>query len=290
MIFSMTGYGEAQYNFKGNTIKLELRALNGKTIDVRMRLPNRYKSQELALRKLVLNNMSRGKIDFSIIITDLNNSESSLNIPLIKTHITALKMLQTEEGLSSSDILAAVFSIPDIHDRQEVEPSDEEVELLFNATSDALKKIYNYREIEGESLEKDLVNRINNIISEHKKVDAYIEERNINIKDRIKINLDKIVGKINVDENRFEQEVIYYLEKLDINEEQIRLEQNCKYFLEVVEAEGQVKGKKLNFIAQEIGREINTLGSKAQHSDIQRLVVMMKDELEKLKEQLANVM
>lgn len=287
----MTGYGEANFNYNGNAYKLELRSLNGKNIDVRMRVPALYRAQELNIRKLILNTMSRGKIDFNITITNEDLGKNGLNTDLIKIYIEELSTVAREMDLKESDILSSVLRIPNVYNQDVVEePSEAELKFLFNALEIALGNIDQYRAIEGESIKSDLLTRIQNIISEHNKVNDYIQERNKSIEEKIRTNLDKNIIAEKIDENRFEQEIIYYLEKLDINEEQVRLDQHCKYFLDVVQSTDKVKGKKLAFIAQEIGREINTLGSKAQHAEIQKLVVVMKDELEKLKEQLANVM
>lgn len=290
MILSMTGFGRANGMFKDRQINVEIKSLNGKSPDIRLKLPNYYKEKELELRKFILDQLERGKIDVSIsVVSTKEDIEYSLNIELFKKYTTEIKSLQNDLDVSKGDILQTVIRIPNVIQNNEENLDVEEWETTKKLTQDAINNLTQFRKQEGDSLYKDLSDSIRNILGALANVPQYEEARMNKLKERMRKNLDEFLGKENVDHNRFEQEVMHYLERLDINEEKVRLEQHCAYFTkELDDANAKVKGRKLGFIGQEIGREINTMGAKAQFTEIQQLVVVMKDNLEKIKEQVAN--
>ncbi len=291
MILSMTGFGRASRPFGDSHISVEVRSLNSKSTDIKMRLPQRYRSQEMELRKLVKESAERGKIDMVIELTAEGGGELySINEKLFATYYRQLSKLQGELGIPQGDFLSAIMRIQGVVDVPKGGLSEEEQNAMNEAVSEALEQLESFRESEGEAMRKDLEERVAEIEKAMEDITPFEEGRIENVKQRIQQQLDKFFAKDKVDANRFEQEVIYYLEKMDINEERVRLKQHCKYFLEEMTKGGKQKGRKLAFIGQEMGREINTLGSKAHSSDIQKLVVKMKDELEKIKEQSANIL
>jgi len=290
MILSMTGFGRANGMFKDRQINVEIKSLNGKSPDIRLKLPNYYKEKELELRKFVLDQLERGKIDVSIsVVSTKEDIEYSLNVELFKKYTTEIKSLQSDLDVSEGDILQTVIRIPNVIQNNEENLDVAEWETTKKLTQEAIDHLTQFRKQEGDSLYKDLSDSIRNILEALGSVPQYEEARMNKLKQRMRKNLDEFLGKENVDHNRFEQEVMHYLERLDINEEKVRLEQHCAYFTkELEDANAKVKGRKLGFIGQEIGREINTMGAKAQFTEIQQLVVVMKDNLEKIKEQVAN--
>lgn len=290
MILSMTGYGKSSGQFRDKVIGVEIKSLNGKSSDIRMRLPNNIKEKEILLRKQIINSAIRGKFDFTLKIgSELGGEEFSLNSDLFKKYAQEIQSLQSEIGNVNGDVLQAVMRIPNVVGAIEGELDDEEWKAIEKITGEALTMLANFRKQEGDILETDLKERINTISSKLVEIEPLEDSRIVSLKERMNKNLSQYMNEENVDKNRFEQEVLFYLEKLDITEEKVRLAQHCEYFLSTLSSEKIEKGKKLGFISQEIGREINTLGAKAQQSDIQQIVVTMKDELEKIKEQLANI-
>ena len=290
MILSMTGYGKASEQFRDKVIGVEIKSLNGKSSDIRMRLPSNIKEKEIILRKQIIKSALRGKFDFTLKIgSETGSEEYSLNKDLFRKYAQEIKALQDELGSSQGDLLQAVMRIPNVVGAVEGELDEEEWKVIEKVTDGALQMLHNFRLQEGEVLKTDLTNRINAISQKLDEISPMEESRITNLKERMHKNLSQFMSEESVDKNRFEQEVLFYLEKLDITEEKVRLSQHCEYFLNTLNSETIEKGKKLGFISQEIGREINTLGAKAQQSDIQQLVVSMKDELEKIKEQLANI-
>ncbi len=291
MILSMTGFGRASQEWNGKTITIEIRSLNSKSTDVKVRVPQRYREVELKIRKIILKTALRGKIEINIDCTYNNGGEEySINKSLFRTYFNELKDLQDELGFAEGDYVTGILRIQGVVDVPKHGITDDEWNVIEENLKAALKQLNSYRASEGKAMEGDFKQRVENIASLLDKVTPFEEERTEKIKTRIKQHLEAGVGKENVDQNRFEQELIYYLEKLDINEEKVRLKQHCQYFLEQISNETQQTGRTLTFIGQEMGREINTLGSKAHSSDIQHLVVKMKDELEKIKEQAANIL
>lgn len=292
MLLSMTGYGRATGSFGGKTIFVEVRALNSKLTDLKMRLPADYKEKEIELRKLITDHAERGKLD---VIVDVQSADGaalvSLNESLFRGYYRELTRLSTELGLPQNDILPTIMRIPNVVAAATGEVDEEEWEAICKVVTSALDHLKTFRRQEGRALESDLRLRVANILIYLSDVTPFEQERFTRMRERLRNNMEEAFGKDNLDTNRFEQEILYYLEKMDITEEKVRLEQHCKYFIEQVENKsGQSAGRTLNFISQEMGREINTLGAKAYDADIQRLVVQMKDELEKVKEQLANVL
>lgn len=285
----MTGFGKAQTVCGDALVTVEVKSLNGKTLDASIKLPARFKELELEVRNIFSDCLIRGKLDCNISSEKCNLENTPLvNKEAFTNVYTNLKSLANSVGADTSNLLNYVLSLPEVRFAEQQELDDEEKTLFLSTVRQAVKSLDEYRTCEGGILEKDFIKRVNLIGDLLKEVDKYENERCVRIKDRLfsklkEFTLDKL------DENRLEQEMIYYLEKLDITEEKIRLRQHLDYFLQCL-TQGECQGKKLGFIAQEMGREINTLGSKANDADIQVLVVRMKDELEKIKEQSANIL
>ncbi len=292
MLLSMTGYGRAAGSFGGKSISVEVRALNSKLTDLKMRLPADYKEKEIELRKLITDHAERGKLDVIVEVQSADGAALvSLNESLFRGYYRELTRLSSELGLPQNDILPTIMRIPNVVAAPTGEVDDDEWEAICKVMTNALDHLKSFRRQEGRALESDLRLRVANILINLSEITPFEQERFTRMRERLRNNMEETFGKDNLDANRFEQEILYYLEKMDITEEKVRLEQHCKYFIEQVENKGgQSAGRTLNFISQEMGREINTLGAKAYDADIQRLVVQMKDELEKIKEQLANVL
>lgn len=291
MLLSMTGYGRANGQFGGKTISVELRALNSKMTDIKLRLPSDYKEKELELRRLITEHAERGKIDFILEVQNADGAASvSLNESLFRGYYKALVKLTNELGMPPGDLVQSILRIPNVVSTASGEVDEDEWHVILKVLQQALDALHQYRRNEGRALESDLRLRVSNILLLLSEVIPHEQNRITRMRDRMRNNLEENFSKDNIDANRFEQEVLYYLEKMDITEEKVRLEQHCKYFIEQLEQKNLSAGRSLNFISQEMGREINTLGAKAYDADLQRLVVQMKDELEKIKEQLANVL
>ena len=285
MIVSMTGFGKSETKFQRKKLIAEIRSLNSKNIDLNLRIPNRYREIESKIRAKINGELSRGKIDLLISI-DLQDEDkiSSLNHTVIKKYISELKKISAS---SESELLKMAIRLPESIKIEKEDISKEEKKLLFEIINKAIIKLNQYRISEGKSIEKDFKNKIKIIYKLVKSVDKIAPKRKDTIRKKIE-NLSKQNLK-EIDNKRMEQEIFYFIEKLDINEEIVRLKSNLKYFEKIMN-EKAPNGKKLTFISQEIGREINTLGSKANDEKIQKIVVEMKDELEKIKEQLLNVL
>ena len=287
----MTGYGKSVVSDDNRTISIEIRTLNSKQLDVNLKLPQYLKEREVEARKQISNQLQRGKIDISVNV-EHNTAE---DLPVIDNDL-ALHFFKEFNNLSENlgiakpeNTIELLLKMPDLIVHKEKSIDDEEINMFNTCLTDALQKVDHSRIEEGVDLEKDFRVRIQNILEQLDKVDEFDGNRVVRIRERILANINKFLSEHDSDRNRLEQEIIYYIEKLDITEEKVRLANNCKYFLDNLENE-QSSGKKLGFITQEIGREINTLGSKANDSDLQKLVVLMKDELEKIKEQLFNIL
>jgi uncharacterized protein (TIGR00255 family) len=290
MLLSMTGYGRATNNWEDKTILVEVRSLNSKYTDLRLRCSQNLREKEAELRKMVTDFAHRGKLEMSIDITShLGDDQFGLNIPLFKKYFTAMRELSSEFDYEDKTLMSAILRLPNVAASSDGEMSKEEWTAIIATINDALEKFLAFRQQEGAATAKDLSERVNIISTLLEQVSPHEQDRVEAIRDRLYRSLDDNMGKERIDESRYEQEVLFYLEKMDINEEKMRLAQHCEYFLEVLNNNTQAKGRKLSFISQEIGREINTLGAKAYSSNIQRLVVSMKDELEKIKEQTANI-
>ncbi len=291
MLYSMTGFGSSSAEVLGKRFVLEIRSLNSKQLDINMRLPAPYKSQEIALRKIINQYLKRGKVDvyFTLEITGGDDLPTRFNKNLMHTYAKELKAFCETTQIPQNEILRSIIMLPNVL-MSDTQVSEEESMTLQKMCAKALEKVKHYRLDEGEVLSNDFSQRIHSILTKLEKVKELEPERVPRVKKRLKQSLLKNAKDLQVDENRFEQELIFYLEKLDITEETVRLLNNCQLFLTELDKQVDSKGKKLNFISQEIGREINTIGSKANDMHIQVLVVEMKDELEKIKEQLLNVL
>lgn len=289
MLYSMTGYGSVQKSFRDKVIAAEIRSLNSKYNDLRLKIPQHYREKEGELRRLITNGTYRGKVDFTLEIRSSSGAEEySLNKVLFKKYYAELAELQQTLQTGPTDLIQAVLRLPNVVDSNNLELAADEWEAVQQVIGEILKKIQLFRATEGAVIEADMLKRIGLIEQGLEELPAFEAARTEKMRQRIYQNLQDYLSKDNIDENRFEQEILYYLEKMDITEEKVRLAQHCKYYKEVLQNSQIQKGRKLSFIAQEMGREINTLGAKAYSSDIQRVVVSMKDELEKIKEQVAN--
>lgn len=285
MIQSMTGFGKATKQLEDKKISIEIKSLNSKNLDLNARMPNQYREREIFLRNIIAKSLVRGKVDFTLQIDITGTvSTSAINKTVVKSYIDQLSQLG---NATEGELLNIAMRLPDTISTVKEEVEEEEFLLIENLLKQALKDLNNHRSDEGGVLEKDFRFRIDNISKLLEKVIAIDPERVEGIKTRIQKNISDLKEK--VDENRFEQELIYYIEKLDITEEKVRLKNHLEYFIENLNSEDS-NGKKLGFISQEIGREINTIGSKSNFAPMQQLVVQMKDELEKVKEQLLNVL
>lgn len=290
MIKSMTGFGKATEEIDNQIIKTEIKSLNSKQFDVSIKLPYKWRELELDVRNLLVENLIKGKIDCCVTIeSNKTLAINKINEEVVKQTYNYLKTLASELNANTDNLFEYVLSLPEIRNSEsENELSEDKKELFLSMIKNAISSFNNYRSTEGAILEKDFIERINTIGNLLQEVAQYEEERCKKIKAKLTSKL-KELSLDEINENRLEQEMIYYLEKLDITEEKVRLSQHLEYFKECMDKETN-QGKKLGFIAQEIGREVNTLGSKANHADIQTIVVKMKDELEKIKEQLANIL
>jgi uncharacterized protein (TIGR00255 family) len=289
MLLSMTGYGRVSRNYRDKNIIVEIRSLNSKFTDLRLKAPQHYKEKEPDIRKVLTERLERGKIDFTLeIISSTGEDGFALNVPLFKRYITELRQLGEELKVETGDLMLAVLRLPNVVASASDQIEEQEWDNVYASIMEAIEQFESFRASEGKVLQEELHSRIILIQENLEKVAPLEGERVVRMRQRLHQNLEDSLGKEKIDENRFEQEIIHYLEKLDITEEKVRLAQHCKYFIEELTQPGTQKGRKLSFISQEIGREINTLGAKAYSSEIQRLVVVMKDELEKIKEQVAN--
>ena len=286
MIYSMTGYGKVVLELNAKTVRIEIKSLNSKSLDLNVRMPNDYRPKELELRKIIGSRLKRGKIDVSFYV-DIEKAKNptKINTSVVKNYMDQLSNISG--GGQNLDLLKMAIKMPDSISAEKEEIDEQEWSLIISGAEDALNKIENYRKDEGKALYSDFSNRLNNIKSLLKKAVEIDPERIKKVRERLTKSVLELKEKI--DQNRFEQELIYYIEKLDINEEKIRLDNHLDYFFKTLN-QNQSNGKKLGFIAQEIGREINTIGSKANYAPMQKIVVQMKDELEKIKEQLLNVL
>ncbi len=287
----MTGFGKGEKDFNGGKITVEIRSLNGKTFDLRLKLPSGYSEKEMWIRNYISTTLERGKFDININNNQTNGTNLSINDELFKEYYKKLNSLADELNEKNRDLFPSIVRIPNIFKETEYELSDSEWEACSAALKEAVTKLMDFRRQEGLAIEKDVVNSINNITELLPKIENIDIERKKAIRERLEKAVKEIKERNTIDKDRFEQEILYYLEKLDINEEKQRLKQHCNYFIEILKKdEMKSKGKKLSFVAQEIGREINTMGAKAQYSPLQKLVVVMKDNLERIKEQLANIL
>ena len=291
MLYSMTGFGKSVKEIPGKKITVEIKSLNSKQLDISARVPAIFREKELELRNLIASVVERGKVDFQIYSESIGAETTvSLNIPLMAAYKAQVEEMARQLGIPwPDDWYGVLLRFPEtVKSELPAALTDEESEALFNATREAIDGLMQFRAKEGKKLEEFFTKKISNIRELLSSVDPYEKERVVKIRARIEENLAKI-DSVTFDKNRLEQEMIFYIEKLDINEEKQRLAQHLNYFMETME-HGNGQGKKLGFISQEMGREINTLGSKSNHAELQKIVVKMKDELEQIKEQVLNVM
>lgn len=291
MLYSMTGYGKAEKEFEGKRITIEMKSLNSKQIDIYARIPPYYKEKELDMRSKINSSLHRGKIELNIFVENFSaESNYTLNKELAKKYFNELKSLSQEINEEHySEYLPLLVKMPDVLVSEKTSLNEEEWKVLEEGLDECIANIQKYRQAEGMKLEKDFLTRIDKIEEYHNSIKPHESGRIEYVREKLKKDITELLNDNQYDKNRFEQEVIYYLEKLDITEEKVRLKNHCDYFRTSL-SENISNGKKLNFISQEIGREINTIGSKANNTEIQRLVVLMKDELEKIKEQLSNIL
>lgn len=287
----MTGFGKSVVTIPNKKITVEIKSLNSKQLDISARVPAIFREKELELRNLIASVVERGKVDFQIYSESIGAETTvSLNIPLMAAYKAQVEEMARQLGIPwPDDWYGVLLRFPEtVKSELPAALTDEESEALFNATREAIDGLMQFRAKEGKKLEEFFTKKISNIRELLSSVDPYEKERVVKIRARIEENLSKI-DSVTFDKNRLEQEMIFYIEKLDINEEKQRLAQHLNYFMETME-HGNSQGKKLGFISQEMGREINTLGSKSNHAELQKIVVKMKDELEQIKEQVLNVM
>ena len=286
MIQSMTGFGKATLQLPTKKITVEVKSLNSKGLDLNVRMPSLYREMELGLRNQIALKLERGKVDFSIFIeSTAEQTSTKVNVPIVKGYMEQLRAVYAEAD--EVELMKMAIRMPDTMKIEREEIDEKDWAQIETVIEEALQNILNFRIDEGQSLEKEFQLRIANIRRYMNEALALDHERVQTIKDRLHNAITEL--KVAVDENRFEQELIYYLEKLDITEEKVRLTNHLDYFLETIKGT-EANGRKLGFITQEMGREINTMGSKSNHAQMQKLVVQMKDELEKIKEQVLNVL
>lgn len=292
MQLSMTGYGKAVGEFNNKKIVVEIKTLNSKQLDISARMSNLYREKELEIRGMINEKLERGKVDFTLYIDNSGSStaNSKINKSVVQSYYEQLTAIASETGIPTSDnLLSVIMRLPDTLKTEIEELDEKEWETVVGLINDALAQVIEFRKQEGRALEAVFSSSIEKIGKLLIEVEPFENERIEKIKTRFEENLQSLSEKIDYDANRLEQELIYYVERLDINEEKVRLQNHLNYFMETMEKEPSA-GRKLGFISQEIGREINTLGSKSNHSEMQKIVVMMKDELEQIKEQVLNTL
>ena len=291
MIQSMTGYGKSAVTYNDKKIIVEIKSLNSKALDISARIAPLYREKEMEIRNMISKNLERGKVDFSLWIEkEASDAATPINAALLQNYYSQIKNISETYNIPlPSDWFATLLRMPDVLTKADVQVlEDEEWEVAKKAVEEAINALVNFRKQEGAALERKFNEKIDNIERLLASIEPFEKERVARIRERITDALEKTIS-VDYDKNRLEQELIYYIEKLDINEEKQRLTNHLKYFRETMEG-GHGQGKKLGFIAQEMGREINTTGSKSNHAEMQNIVVQMKDELEQIKEQVLNVM
>jgi len=289
MLQSMTGYGRASGTWMNKSFTVEIRTLNSKMLDLTIKLPQEFRAKEIDYRKLVAEKLLRGKIDVSIFIENQDAKVGpEINMDLARAYFEQIHLLETAFDRVSPDAIGLILRMPEMTSNQKHEPCDEEFDFLFTLIDQATNQTVAFRAQEGEALAHEFKTNIELIAELQKSLEPYENERMLFVKERLQRNLEDKLGEY-LDQNRLEQEFIMYIEKLDISEEKMRLTNHLSYFIETM-LEGTDVGKKLGFISQEIGREVNTLGSKSNHAEMQKIVVQMKDLLEKIKEQILNTL
>ena len=290
MTLSMTGFGKSEITIDHFNINIEIRSLNSKFLDLSLKLPSIFKDLDLPLRKLIKEKVMRGKVELMIHYEKINQSNTiSLNKEkIIKYHNDLKEIVNELDYKSDKDLIGFALKLPEIIQHSKEKLNDNSKSLLFSSVEKACEDLKKFRRNEGAALEKELTGYLNTILNNLHEVNSFENERLPKVKEKLKKAIDELNLKSEIDEKRLEQELIYYSEKLDLTEEKVRLKEHCIHFKETIKETNS--GKKLGFITQEMGREINTLGSKANHIKIQKIVVNMKDELEKIKEQVLNIL
>lgn len=291
MTKSMTGFGKSIIQLPKRVITIEIKSINSKTLDINLRFPSNFRDQESDVRSLISQSLERGKIECNVSSEYLGDEGAySLNRLLAMRYMEELKDLAEDIKITDDkDYLSILTRLPDVYKSERQQLTNDEVTIFLKGVNEALKNCDECRKNEGNILNTDLILHVQNILNYLQSIEPYEKERISNLRNKMCSDFSEFINMQRFDENRFEQELIYYLEKLDITEEKVRLKKHCNYFLETLNT-SESAGRKLGFISQEMGREINTLGSKSNHFEMQRLVVMMKDELEKIKEQLLNIL
>lgn len=290
MLHSMTGFGRAEKNTNQQQIVVEIKSVNSKGFDLRMKISQRFASQEMSLRKLISNQLIRGKIDLLVSVESTENNEHSINKQALSNYYNNISAAAKDIQIKEGDLLSTILRLPGVVEQNNEKIDEEQWQIVLKTIQEAIQALRHYRKEEGAATALDIQERLQQLTELLQAVHPEENDRIEKIKARLMSSLEQLQLKGNVDENRLEQEMIYYLDKFDLNEEKMRLKQHCDYFVEEMQQDVLSKGKKLNFILQEMGREINTLGSKANSASIQRLVIQMKNEADKIKEQLANIL
>ena len=290
MTHSMTGFGKSEVTIGHLHVNIEIRSLNSKFLDLTLKIPTVFKEIDSSLRTIIKNDLTRGKVELSIHYEKINSSSKiTINKEQLKNYYSQLKEISTElNNQNDKDFMGYALKLPEVIQHQKETVDKQSNETLIIAVKEACEDLNSFRKKEGESLQKELLNYVNSILVNLTKIDPFEKERLPKVKQKLFRSVEELNLKSQIDEKRLEQELIYYAEKLDLTEEKIRLKEHCSHFLETLKEKNS--GKKLGFITQEMGREINTLGSKANHLSIQKIVVEMKDELEKIKEQVLNIL
>ena len=290
MTHSLTGFGKSEVTIGHLHVNIEIRSLNSKFLDITLKIPTVFKEIDSSLRTIIKNDLTRGKVELSIHYEKINSSSRiTINKEQLKNYYSQLKEISTElNNQNDKDFMGYALKLPEVIQHQKETVDKQSNEILINAVKQACKDLKSFREKEGESLQKELLNYVNSIQDNLAKINPFEKERLPKVKQKLLRSVEELNLKSQIDEKRLEQELIYYAEKLDLTEEKVRLKEHCIHFMETLKEINS--GKKLGFITQEMGREINTLGSKANHLSIQKIVVEMKDELEKIKEQVLNIL
>ena len=286
----MTGFGKSQAVFGLKTLTIDVRALNSKQLDLNIRIPHAFRDKEADIRSRVSSLLERGKVDVFISLkSQLGNAGVSINSSLVKARYSELLLVAKELNVDTSGLFSDVLRFPDLIQEEEMEAGEMEWEIIRTSLMEAINQVDQFRFDEGKGLASELLDRVHNIEQLLIAITPHEESRMVQVRARLKQKIDELLSQVDASANRFEEEMIYFMEKLDITEEKQRLLTHCSYFRETA-SEKTASGRKLAFISQEMGREINTIGSKANHAEMQKIVVLMKDELEKIKEQLNNVL
>lgn len=286
----MTGYGKSSIKLGDKSYIIEIKSLNSKSLDLNFKAVAELRGKEIDIRKLISSQLIRGKVDLFFQEEKSNGMTGGLNFNLIENYYQQLMKFSEEKNIPLGDVVPAILRFQDISKAELAELNDDDIVALYKGVEEALKNIIQFRKDEGTQLEKDLIERIQAIQQLKSELQPHEESRIEKLREKLKQDVANHVTEGAIDNNRFEEELIYYLEKMDINEEKVRLDTHCLYFTETLQEDVMEKGKKLGFIGQEIGREINTIGSKANDANMQKIVVQMKDELEKIKEQVLNIL